>query len=592
MNKTPVPKWPLYVADAAVLAASIAVAYPNVVLMETMSAGTAAFCFLLSLCAMAMVLTPYVLEHIQKRTELSQNAKETRKNIDLIFENLSALQLMEAETREMGDKIEEKLAFQLAKDTDIKFAQFQKALENAVAQLKAADAPEALDAKIDAKLEQFQNSLDELCDVFREKQKEADAKIAELASDLGEMQSESDKGNDELITKQLAEQILEEFSELKNQVADIDQRLEDAQAAVAEEQAEVRDDSDEIAVNAPLQDVETFADAQEETPQEEASDGIEIPEIKDESAAQEISDAVDAQNSEDVSEEIPENSDDFSSAQEQHQEPDSDSQEDESQTEQSAQLEQNPQAEPPTNAEAAEEQPQIEASGASSQDAAQTVPQEQSSDARSQADIEKLFGNVGYAELSAALEKAVNEDATKGGRTPMMSKALGNAMSESAAVGKIIAKAAGKKSGSAETVPDDILDGLDFEDEPKTDEKPAADAAASSAPKDADNSFHLEEMLFSDMPASAPKPDSKNAAVITLHSMSVGIGSQPFIRGSAAPLNPEKGVQMQFVEIGVWRAWIADVNEPLEISVWKNDEEKIGENSYELLPNQKLEISI
>ena len=99
-------------------------------------------------------------------------------------------------------------------------------------------------------------------------------------------------------------------------------------------------------------------------------------------------------------------------------------------------------------------------------------------------------------------------------------------------------------------------------------------------------------MLFSDMPASAPKPDTKNAAVITLHSMSVGIGSQPFIRGSAAPLSPEKGVQMQLVEIGVWRAWIADVNEPLEISVWKNDEEKIGENSYELLPNQKLEISI
>ncbi len=525
MNKTPVPKWPLYVADAAVLAASIAVAYPNVVLMETMSAGTAAFCFLLSLCAMAMVLTPYVLEHIQKRTELSQNAKETRKNIDLIFENLSALQLMEAETREMGDKIEEKLAFQLAKDTDIKFAQFQKSLENALEKLKAAEPPEALDAKIDTKFEQFQNSLDELCEVFREKQKAADAKIAELAANLDAMQSESDKGDDELITKQLAEQILEEFSDLKNQVADIDQRLEDAQAAVAEEQAEVRDAYD--AADA-LQCDEDFDGAAAENPQEEtAQNAPEAPEIRDVPAPQEVGGAQDTAGAEVASEE-----------------------------------------------------------------SAETPDEDKSPDANRKADIEKLFGNVGYSELSAALEKAANEDSAKVGETPMMSKALGNARTESAAVEKIIAKSAGGKPDSAETVPDDILDGLDFEDETKTADKSAADAAASGVPKSADDSFHLEEMLFSDMPASAQKPDSKNAAVITLHSMSVGIGSQPFIRGSAAPLSPEKGVQMQLVEIGVWRAWIANVNEPLEISVWKNDEEKIGETSYELLPNQKLEISI
>ena len=590
MNKTPVPKWPLYIADAAVLAASIAVAYPNVVLMETMSAGTAAFCFLLSLCAMAMVLTPYVLEHIQKRTELSQNAKETRKNIDLIFENLSALQLMEAETREMGDKIEEKLAFQLAKDTDIKFAQFQKSLENALEKLKAAEAPETLDAKIDAKFEQFQNSLDELCEVFREKQKAADAKIAELAANLDAMQSESDKGDDELITKQLAEQILEEFSDLKNQVADIDQRLEDAQAAVAEEQAEASDAYD--AADA-LQCDEDFDGAAAENPQEEtAQNAPEAPEIRDVPAPREVGGARDTAGAEVASEESAETPDEYSPSPEQHQDPDLGVAQDVSDGAESVQPE--PQTGSAESVNGAEEHPQIDIDddADASKNAAETPDEDKSPDANRQADVEKLFGNVGYAELSAALEKAANEDSAKVGKTPMMSKALGNARTESAAVEKIIAKSAGGKPDSAETVPDDILDGLDFEDETKTADKSAADAAASGVPKSADNSFHLEEMLFSDMPASAPKPDSKNAAVITLHSMSVGIGSQPFIRGSAAPLSPEKGVQMQLVEIGVWRAWIANVNEPLEISVWKNDEEKIGETSYELLPNQKLEISI
>ena len=79
MNKEPLPKWPLYAADAAVLVAVIAIAYPNVVLMETMSFATAALCFLMSICAMAMGLLSYLFDYLKSKAELSQGAKEVKK---------------------------------------------------------------------------------------------------------------------------------------------------------------------------------------------------------------------------------------------------------------------------------------------------------------------------------------------------------------------------------------------------------------------------------------------------------------------------------------------------------------------------------
>ncbi len=137
MKKSPQPKLYLIIADALMLLAVLAIAYPNIVLMETMSATNVAFCCVLVLAGMAMVLAPYVFDYLNEKQSISNDAKKTRENIDLIFENLSALQLMIAETKEMGEQIEEKLAFQLAKDTDMKFDVFQEGIEKLRENIKA-----------------------------------------------------------------------------------------------------------------------------------------------------------------------------------------------------------------------------------------------------------------------------------------------------------------------------------------------------------------------------------------------------------------------------------------------------------------------
>ena len=75
MNRQSIPKWPLLAADALIFLAVVAIAYPNIVLMETMSGTTTLLCCALVLAGMLAVLTPYFLEYRQttpkKRAKIS-----------------------------------------------------------------------------------------------------------------------------------------------------------------------------------------------------------------------------------------------------------------------------------------------------------------------------------------------------------------------------------------------------------------------------------------------------------------------------------------------------------------------------------------
>ncbi len=53
----------------------------------------------------------------------------------------------------------------------------------------------------------------------------------------------------------------------------------------------------------------------------------------------------------------------------------------------------------------------------------------------------------------------------------------------------------------------------------------------------------------------------------------IGIGNKPYLRGNLPGLSPDKGMPLDFVEIGKWR-WIADVKEWKDgwVAVWLNDE--------------------
>ena len=71
----------------------------------------------------------------------------------------------------------------------------------------------------------------------------------------------------------------------------------------------------------------------------------------------------------------------------------------------------------------------------------------------------------------------------------------------------------------------------------------------------------------------------------------MGIGNKPFLRGSGAGLSWDKGVEMEFQEIGKW-TWSApvDLSEAIEIQIYRNDGEADRKGKYSLRLGQRLEI--
>jgi len=83
----------------------------------------------------------------------------------------------------------------------------------------------------------------------------------------------------------------------------------------------------------------------------------------------------------------------------------------------------------------------------------------------------------------------------------------------------------------------------------------------------------------------------KNDAVLTA-SVFIGIGNKPYLRGSGAGLNWEKGLVMEFQEIGKWR-WVvpSDLDAPVELQIYRNDEDPDQSGKYTIEAGQKLEVS-
>jgi len=72
----------------------------------------------------------------------------------------------------------------------------------------------------------------------------------------------------------------------------------------------------------------------------------------------------------------------------------------------------------------------------------------------------------------------------------------------------------------------------------------------------------------------------------------IGIGNKPFVRGTGPGLSLDKGVPMEFVEIGQWRWAAPSTNkEPITLRILKNDEVPAEGEAIVLHPGQSLEIS-
>lgn len=71
----------------------------------------------------------------------------------------------------------------------------------------------------------------------------------------------------------------------------------------------------------------------------------------------------------------------------------------------------------------------------------------------------------------------------------------------------------------------------------------------------------------------------------------IGIGNKPYVRGIGPGLSLEKGVPMQFVEIGKWE-WVCPGGAvPVKIQIYKNDETPSTLGQIELEPGQRKAVT-
>ena len=130
--------------------------------------------------------------------------------------------------------------------------------------------------------------------------------------------------------------------------------------------------------------------------------------------------------------------------------------------------------------------------------------------------------------------------------------------------------------------------------EPEIEDKPQEEVQEK---KEVDDSPELEpeaeDMFEEAVPEQAEKRvPTKKSDTAVIASVFIGIGNKPFLRGSGAGLNWDSGVAMEFEEIGKWR-WIAPSEQegPIELQIYRNDEDPDSTGKYTLEPGQQLDIS-
>ena len=107
----------------------------------------------------------------------------------------------------------------------------------------------------------------------------------------------------------------------------------------------------------------------------------------------------------------------------------------------------------------------------------------------------------------------------------------------------------------------------------------------------------LEETNPDHVPADqkdeTPEEDAPEAggATSVVANVMIGIGNKPFLRGEGPGLSWDKGIPMNFVEIGKWAWSPPDKEAPLVVQVYRNDEEADPSGRHDVAPGQKLAIT-
>lgn len=213
------------------------------------------------------------------------------------------------------------------------------------------------------------------------------------------------------------------------------------------------------------------------------------------------------------------------------------------------------------------------------------------------------------------------------GRSSLMTKAFGGGGSGSSpAIERIIksekpteeeaeeeedSDPAGEEVAEEAVVPEDQTDDETLEDPIASDEDDEPEVEAQEAepePEDEDegeenvleenNSTAEDNPLDLDMeePQVAAEPEpvyEKNKlgqTRITVHAL-IGIGNKPYVRGDGPGMSWERGIVMDFIEIGKWEWKTMRAQQPFTFQVWLNDEKPAEGEPQKIQPGTAFSIS-
>lgn len=599
-NKIPV--WPVYAADVLMFAAVFAVALPNMYTGEPLSATSVFFCSLMVLGGLLLCLAPYYagLKGAEREEKAAADAK-IRDDLTIIFDELAALRMMIADIEERIETYPERIAS--LESAASKPAEWASRAE--VAKL-ATDIKDA----VKEKLAQVSESLDSIAgqtEACRVSQKESDKIVAELCSDITILKD---------LLPASSESLSDEVYGLKQRIESLEDGLASYSSNIDEHDEPADSEDDDIfdgeefspsqnrpegmlgralasAENSKISVEKFFPKPKDASlpdggelasgPREDESEAADLTNVADavadvrqtEGGASEKLESEDSPTVESVKSEFERIASEIVSA-------DMAGGDDIGASEVSANVGHEdgtaPVAEKPVEAESARQAAAVEQPNAAVDPQSALVKQPSAAVEQPNALVEQHSQLV--EQLSAGVEQpsaAVNQPGAEVENSN--SEVASNSLAEDG-------QPASSGAVSSDSAP------ASKENEKGADFFESSDSLLGLG--ESDNKKPDFPTLFA-LPESSGKArkTSKADTCVIVNSL-IGIGNKPYLRGAGGGLSADKGVPMEYLEIGKWRyVFPPDSQFPIEFSVYKNDETRSdGGEVFKILPNEKLELNL
>ena len=599
-NKIPV--WPVYAADVLMFAAVFAVALPNMYTGEPLSATSVFFCSLMVLGGLLLCLAPYYasLKGAEREKKAAADAK-IRDDLTIIFDELAALRMMIADIEERIETYPERIAS--LESAASKPAEWASRAE--VAKL-ATDIKDA----VKEKLAQVSESLDSIAgqtEACRVSQKESDKIVAELCSDITILKD---------LLPASSESLSDEVYGLKQRIESLEDALASYSSNIAEHAEPADSEDDDIfdgeefspsqnrpegmlgralasAENSKISVEKFFPKPKDASlpdggelasgPREDESEAADLTNVADagadvrqtEGGASEKMESEDSPTVESVKSEFERIASEIVSA-------DMAGGDDIGAPEISANVGHEdgtaPIAEKPVEAESARQAAAVEQPNAEVDPQSALVKQPSALVEQPNAGVEQP--NALVEQLSAGVEQpsaAVNQSGAEVENSN--SEVASNSLAEDGQTGS-----SGAVSSDSAPASKENEKGADFFE---SSDSPLGLGESDNKKPDFPTLFALPES------SGKARKTSKADTCVIVNSL-IGIGNKPYLRGAGGGLSADKGVPMEYLEIGKWRyVFPPDSQFPIEFSVYKNDETRSdGGEVFKILPNEKLELNL